>query len=426
MNDCTLPTDAVGLESAAPPFVARTCRQLVHARLRRIHRGELLLIEGRERIRFGQATPNVPLSTAITIHDPQAYVDVAFGGSIGFGRAYMAGHWSSSDLTTLGRLLLTNLDVMDDFESGPARLLAPLAKLAHAWRRNTRTGSRDNISAHYDLGNELFSTFLDETMMYSCAFFEREDASLGEASVAKLDRICRKLALTPQDHLLEIGTGWGGFAIHAASRYGCRVTTTTISRRQFEYASQRVVEAGLQSRITVLLTDYRDLTGRYDALVSIEMIEAVGHHYFDAYFRQCAERLSPQGRMLIQAITVGDQRYDRVRNSVDFIKHYIFPGCCLPSITQLCDVLTRSTDLRLLDPEDITAHYPVTLRRWCERFLANLPRVRSLSYPDSFIRMWELYLRYCEAGFMERYIGTVQMVMHKPLWRQASLAPISR
>ncbi len=426
MNDCTLPTDAVGLETAAPSLLVRTARRLVHARLRQVQRGELTLIEGSERLCFGRTRAEGPLAASITIHDPRCYVDMAFGGSIGFGRSYMEGAWSSPDLTALGRLLLSNLEVMDGFEGGAARLLAPFAKLAHAWRRNTRTGSRDNISAHYDLGNELFSTFLDETMMYSCAFFEHEQATLFEASAAKNDRICRKLSLTPDDHVLEIGAGWGGFAVHAASRYGCRVTTTTIARRQFDYATKRVRDAGLEDRVSVLLTDYRDLTGRYDALVSIEMIEAVGHHYFDAYFRQCAERLSPQGRMLIQAITVGDQRYDRVRKSVDFIKHYIFPGCCLPSVTQLCDVLTRSTDLRLLDLEDLTAHYPVTLRRWCERFMANLPTVRSLGYPDSFIRMWELYLRYCEAGFMERYIGTVQMVMHKPLWREASLAPISR
>jgi cyclopropane-fatty-acyl-phospholipid synthase len=426
MNDCALPSDALDLKTAAPSVLIRLSRHVVHTRLSKIRRGELTVIEGLARTRFGQATADCPLSATITIHDPQCYVDVAFGASIGFGRSYMTGAWSSTDLTTLGRLFLANLEVLDGFDTGTARLLAPLAKLGHEWRRNTRAGSRQNIMAHYDLGNELFSTFLDDTMMYSCAFFEHEQATLFEASVAKNDRICRKLSLSPTDHVLEIGTGWGGFAVHAAKHYGCRVTTTTVSPRQYDFAVKRVKDEGLGHLITVLLSDYRDLTGLYDKLVSIEMIEAVGHHYFDTFLRKCGELLSPQGRMLIQAITVTDQRYDRVRKSVDFIKHFIFPGSCLPSVTRLCDALTQSTDMRLLDLEDITAHYPLTLRRWCERFLANLPRVRDLGYPDSFIRMWELYLRYCEAGFMERYIGTVQLMMHKPLWREPSLAPIAR
>jgi cyclopropane-fatty-acyl-phospholipid synthase len=426
MSDYTLPTEAVGLGADSTSFLVRLCRTAVLARLRAIRRGELTVIEGRDRSRFGQVTPEGPLTATLLIQDPHCYVDMALGGSIGFGRSYGDGGWSSPDLTALGRLFVQNQDALDGIESGPARLLAPLFKLGHALRRNTTAGSRRNIMAHYDLGNELFSTFLDDTMMYSCAYFEREDQPLREASVAKNDRICRKLSLGPGDHLLEIGTGWGGFAVHAARHYGCRVTTTTISRRQYDWAAARVKREGLDHLITVLLTDYRDLTGQYDKLVSIEMIEAVGHRYLDTYFRRCSERLTPEGLMLIQAITVADQRYERVRKSVDFIKHFIFPGCCLPSVTRLSEALTSATDLRLLDLEDITAHYPITLRRWCERFMANLPRVRALGYPDSFIRMWELYLRYCEAGFMERYIGTVQLMMHKPLWRESSLAPIAR
>lgn len=426
MNDCTLPSDAVGVGTAAPSFLIRLSKKAVHARLSKIQRGELTVIEGHTRTRFGQVTPECPLSASITIHDPRCYLDVALGASIGFGRSYMDGAWFSHDLTTLGRVFLSNLDVLDGFDTGAARLLAPLIKLGHAMRRNTRSGSRHNIMAHYDLGNDLFSTFLDETMMYSCAYFAHERATLFEASVAKNDRICRKLSLCPDDHVLEIGTGWGGFAVHTAKQYGCRVTTTTISRQQYDFATKRVKDEGLGHLITVLLTDYRDLAGQFDKLVSIEMIEAVGHQYLETYLRRCSELLTPRGRMLIQAITVTDQRYERVRKSVDFIKQFIFPGSCLPSVTRLCDVLTQATDLRLLDLEDITAHYPVTLRRWRERFLANLPRVQGLGYPDSFIRMWELYLRYCEAGFMERYIGTVQMVMHKPLWREPSPAPIGR
>lgn len=426
MNDYTLPSDAVHCKTAAPSILTRLCRKAVLARLGKIQRGELTVIEGHGRLRFGQITPDCSLAASITVHDPRCYLDVALGASIGFGRSYMDGAWSSHDLTTLGRVFLSNLDVLDGFDAGLARLLAPLFKLGHALRRNTRAGSRDNILAHYDLGNEFFATFLDETMMYSCAHFEHESLSLSEASAAKNDRICRKLRLAPADHVLEIGTGWGGFAVHAATHYGCRVTTTTISPQQYAFATRRVKEKGLDDRITVLLRDYRDLTGQYDKLVSIEMVEAVGHHYLDSYLQRCSRLLTPKGLMLIQAITVTDQRYDYVRRSVDFIKQFIFPGSCLPSVTRFSDALTRTTDMRLLDLEDITAHYPLTLRRWCERFLDNLPRVRALGYPDSFIRMWELYLRYCEAGFMERYIGTVHLVMHKPLWRGGSLSPVGR
>jgi cyclopropane-fatty-acyl-phospholipid synthase len=267
------------------------------------------------------------------VHDPRFYRALACGGSIGAGEAYMNGWWSCDDLTALVRICVLNRELLDGMEKGGARLTAPLQKLFHYLRRNTKAGSRSNIAAHYDLGNDFFSLFLDETLMYSCAFFERADSTLQEASVAKNDRICRKLQLSPADHLLEIGTGWGGFALHAARHYGCRVTTTTISRAQHDLAVQRIAAAGLSDRITVLLQDYRDLQGHYDKLVSIEMIEAVGHAFYETFFRCCSNLLTPQGMMLLQAITIADQYYEQAKRSVDFIQRSIFPGSCIPSIS---------------------------------------------------------------------------------------------
>lgn len=278
--------------------------------------------------------------------------------------------------------------------------------------------SRANIAAHYDLGNAMFETFLDPTMMYSSAVFPRPEASLEEASRHKLDRICQQLELKPSDHLLEIGTGWGGMAIHAAKHYGCRVTTTTISKEQFEYAQARVAAEGLQDRVILLLEDYRDLTGEYDKLVSIEMIEAVGHTYYDSYFRQCARLLKPQGLMLLQAITMADQRYELARKRVDFIQKYIFPGGALPSVTAILDKLTGKTDLRLINLDDITPHYAETLKRWRQNFLAARARLHELGYDEAFVRLWDFYFCYCEDGFRERAIGTVHMLLAKPGYRQ--------
>jgi len=290
-------------------------------------------------------------------------------------------------------------------------LAQPLRKWAHALRRNSRAGSRRNISAHYDLGNEFFALFLDETLMYSCALFERPDMSLAEASTAKLDAICRKLQLAPGQRVLEIGTGWGGFALHAAREYGCHVTTTTISPSQHRLATERVRAAGLESRVDVLLQDYRDLRGTFDRLVSIEMIEAIGHRQYGEFFRRAAERLAPDGRMVLQSITIADAHFAAARDDVDFIKRYIFPGCCIPSVGALCGAMAASSDLRLVHLDDIGLHYATTLRHWRTRFLANVERVKAMGYPDEFVRMWEFYLAYCEAGFAERTLGDVQMVL---------------
>ncbi|UCD78857.1 MAG: class I SAM-dependent methyltransferase, partial [Desulfobacterales bacterium] len=293
-------------------------------------------------------------------------------------------------------------------------------KLYHYVRKNTKAGSRKNIMAHYDLGNDFYALFLDETMTYSCGIFANESSTLREASAAKYDRICRKLQLAAGDRVLEIGTGWGGFALHAARNYGVQVTTTTISEEQHRFGQNRIKDAGLEERVTILKKDYRDLGGTFDKLVSIEMIEAVGHQYLTAFFRTCSRLLKDDGMMALQAITIGDQIFNRHKRSVDFIKRYIFPGSCIPSIAAIGSAVARATDLRLVHLEDITPHYARTLREWRRRFFANIDKVRALGFSDTFIRMWEYYLCYCEGGFSERYIGDVQMIFVKPLCRSDS------
>ncbi|MGD8964653.1 MAG: cyclopropane-fatty-acyl-phospholipid synthase family protein, partial [Gammaproteobacteria bacterium] len=334
---------------------------------------------------------------------------------------YMRGHWRPDDLTSVVRILVRNRDVLLKMDDGAGWISQPMYRLAHWLHRNNRDGSRRNIAAHYDLGNDFFQLFLDPTMNYSCGIFPSDDVDMEQASLAKMDAICRKLDLRPEDHLLEIGTGWGGLAIYAAGRYGCRVTTTTISRRQHELATARVAEAGLQDRVTLLLEDYRDLEGRFDKLVSVEMIEAVGHQYLDTYFAKCSELLRPEGMMLLQAITIRDQLYDESVKRVDFIKRYIFPGGFIPSVNAISDSVARASDMRLFHLQDIGPHYATTLRRWRERFFENIDAVRELGYPESFVRMWEFYLCYCEGGFLERQIGNVQMLLAKPLNRRSSL-----
>ena len=408
MNDTTLV--ALSVPSPRPHALAGLARRAVLARLAGITRGRLRVAEGDATIEFG-AGPG-PAATLV-VDDAAFFPETAFGGSVGAGESYMLGQWRSDDLVGLLRLMLRNREALDAMEGGLARLSAPLRAAAHWMHRNTRAGSRRNISAHYDLGNDFFRLFLDETMMYSCAIFERPGMTLAEASVAKLEAVCRKLDLRPGDRVLEIGTGWGGFALHAAARHGCRVTTTTISPSQHALASERVRAAGLGERVTVLLEDYRDLAGTYDKLVSIEMIEAIGHRQYEGFFGQCAARLAPGGRMLLQSITIADRHYPRARDEVDFIKRYIFPGCCIPSVAALAGAMARSSDLRIVGLEDIGPHYATTLARWRENFLGNLDRVRALGYPETFCRMWEFYLAYCEAGFAERALGDAQVVLER-------------
>jgi cyclopropane-fatty-acyl-phospholipid synthase len=393
-------------------LIDRAARALVLRRLARLEAGRL-------RIREGAATHDCgpsanPLAATIEVRDPRFYRALAQSGHLGAAEAYLDGWWTTDDLTALVRLFLRNRGVADGMEGGWARLARPVRRLWHAVRRNTRGGSRRNIAAHYDLGNDFFAEFLDDTLTYSCGIYERPDSTLRDASEAKYDRICRKLRLSGGDHVLEIGTGWGGFALHAAGRYGCRVTTTTISAEQHALATQRVAAAGLADRVTVLARDYRDLQGTYDKLVSIEMIEAVGHHYYAQFFAKCASLLQRGGAMALQAITIADARYARARNEVDFIKRYIFPGSCIPSLSALTAAWRRASDLQLVEVEDITAHYVTTLRQWRENFVAHWDRIRAQGFRDEFRRLWEFYFCYCEGGFAERALGDVQLLLVRP------------
>jgi len=350
----------------------------------------------------------------VRVHDPAFYRLVAATGSVGAGEAYMDGYWDCDDLVGLMRLLVRNRDLLDGMETGVARLGGLAMRGWNALRRNTRDGSRRNIAAHYDLGNDFFSLFLSPDLMYSSALFEREDDTLETASTRKLDRICRLLALNAGDRVIEIGTGWGGFALHAARHYGCHVTTTTISREQHTLASARIADAGLQDRVTLLLQDYRDLEGRYDKLVSIEMVEAIGAQYLETYFGKLGGLLEPDGAALLQAITIEDHRYAQARDSVDFIKRFIFPGSFIPSIAAMLQAKTAASDLQLLQQDDFGPSYARTLRIWRERFLSRLPEVRRQGFDARFERMWTFYLAYCEGGFRERSIGVSHLLFGKP------------
>ncbi|TMU79107.1 class I SAM-dependent methyltransferase [Pseudomonas fluorescens] len=394
-------------------------RRGVLRQLAQLKHGQLLVIEDGERLMFG--TPGSALLGEINVLDSAVWGMVAGNGSIGAGEAFIHGYWSSPDLTAVVRVFVSNLDVLDAMEGGLARLGRPLVQGLHWLNRNTRKGSQKNIAAHYDLGNDLFEQFLDPTMMYSAAQFLTPEDSLEQAQLNKLERICQKLALQPGDHLLEIGTGWGSMALYAAQNYGCRVTTTTLSKEQYAFTAQRIEQLGLQDKVTLLLKDYRDLTGEYDKLVSIEMIEAVGHRFLPTYFKQCAHLLKSNGLMLIQAITIREQRYEQAKRGVDFIQRYIFPGGALPCVQKMLEVVSRDTDMNLLHMEDFGLHYAKTLRLWHENFRRAHGRLSELGYDDYFLRLWEFYLCYCEGGFLERTIGTAQLLLAKPAAMTAPL-----
>jgi len=409
--------------STALAGLDRLARRMVLSMLEKLPAGQIRLQEEESATVFGSISENFPIQATITVHDPRFFRMTALGGSIGAAEAYMAGYWSADDLTAVIRIFTRTQQMRESVESRLARLTQPAHALVHFLRKNTPRGSRQNIVAHYDLGNDFYRLFLDETLTYSCGIFEKADSTLKEASTAKYDRLCKKLALTADDHVLEIGTGWGGFALHAVKHYGCRVTTTTISDEQFRLAAARFAEAGIADRVTLLMKDYRELSGTYDKLVSIEMIEAVGHHFYDSFFEVCSDRLKTDGVMALQAITIADHVFDRHKHEVDFIKRYIFPGSCIPSTAAMMKSIAAKTDLRLLHLEDITPHYAETLRRWRKNFFSEIDRVRAMGFSEAFIRMWEYYLCYCEGGFTERYIGDVQMILSKPLARPAPILP---
>ena len=400
----------------SPSWTARIARRLVLQKLACISEGRFTVRDPLGEYSFGAETDACPIHATATIRDLSAYTRMLVSGGVGAAEGYMDEMWSSGDLTALIRIFARNRPLRVGFGKGLA-LTAAMRRVHHALRRNSRRGSRRNIAEHYDLGNDFFALMLDDTMMYSCAIFERAGVDLAAASRAKNDRICRKLDLNERDHVLEIGGGWGGFAIHAANRYGCRVTTTTISREQHRLASECIRAAGVQDRIAVLLTDYRDLHGQFDKAVSIEMIEAVGHRYLDAYFNACSRLLKPDGAMVIQGITINEQDYHASKRTVDFVKRYIFPGSCLPSAGSIAASIARATDLRIAHQEELSPHYVLTLRAWRRNFLRNIGRIRALGYSERFLRMWEYYLCYCEGAFAERHIGVSQFVFTKPLGR---------
>lgn len=390
-------------------------KKLVINQLKQIKLGCIVIKQGSQTEHFGQRLDSHdPLYAELHIHDPGCFVDILTGGSIGAAEAYMSGDWHSPDLTRLVEVMVANMDVLDNLEGGIAMLSRPLLKLTHRLRNNSEKGSKRNIAAHYDLGNDFFSLFLDPTMMYSAGIFDDPQASMHQASLNKLDIICQKLQLNPDDHLLEIGTGWGGLAIHAAQHYGCRVTTTTISEQQYELARQKVREAGLEKQVTLLKQDYRQLTGQFDKLVSVEMVEAVGWKYLNQFFAQCSALLKPQGMMLIQSITIAEQRYELAKKNVDFIQKYIFPGGFLPSVQALLTSMSEATDMRLLQQQDYADHYARTLRCWADSFHQHQNEIKALGYNNEFMRMWEYYLCYCEGGFKQRAIGVSHLLLAKP------------
>ncbi|PXX91907.1 SAM-dependent methyltransferase [Marinobacter vulgaris] len=406
------------LESAGAdrhvPLSSRVARHLVCQQLSLLKDGALTIREaGQQTLSFGDGDTRFAPAELI-VHDSSTWKDLLTGGSIGAAESYVSGDWSTPDLVALLRFFTRNVDRMNEFEDRFSWVTKPALKGLHWLNRNTKEGSRKNISAHYDLGNDLFETFLDPTMMYSSAIYPRPEATLEEAAAHKLDTICRKLDLRPGDRVMEIGTGWGGFAVHAAKYFGCHVTTTTISSEQLQLAREKVKAEGLEDHITLLFDDYRDLEGQFDKLVSIEMIEAVGPQFLDSYFAQISRLLKPDGLALVQAITMPEQRYRRALKNVDFIQRFIFPGSFIPSFGAILGSVRNGSDLVITHAEDIGFHYARTLRDWCERFMANRDTLERQGYDEAFRRLWHFYFAYCEAGFSERAIGVSQIVFAKP------------
>ena len=392
-------------------FLTSVFKNGLKKKLSHLNVGCISVVDGEDKFSFGDTDSELQVN--VQVHSQEFYVMTGSGGAMGIAEAYILGYWTSDDVVMLMRIILKNRSILISLDNGFAKVLSPINKLIHRSRQNTLKGSKENILAHYDLSNDFYKLWLDPTMTYSCAYFRDTNTTLEDASIEKLDRMCRKLKLSKVDNILEVGTGWGSFSIHAAKNYGCSITTTTISDAQYEYAKARVVEEGLESKINVINKDYRKLDGQYDKIVSIEMIEAVGYEYISEYFSKLSSLLKPDGLMALQGITYNDQNFDTYKDSVDFIKKYIFPGSCLISISQIIDVIKNKTDLSMIDMEDITRHYAETLNRWRKNFMNVLPEVKDMGYSKAFINMWEFYFLYCEAGFLERNIGDVQLVFAK-------------
>ena len=394
--------------NAATHFGSALFKMSVFNFLKRISDGQLLIVDGSDERKFGSKGMRVSL----IIHDKRAYSKLLLGGPIGAAEAYMLGYWSTDNLTRLIRIFLRNRKELEDFNTKASMIKRPLHSLFHRMHRDTLSQSKENISAHYDLGNDFFQLFLDPSLTYSSGYFCDFRDTMEEASFQKVDRICRKLELKPEDEVLEIGTGWGSFALHAATHYGCKITTTTISDEQYEHVVKAVRDRSLEQQVTVLKKDYRSIKGQYGKIVSIEMIEAVGLEYMPTFFKACSQLLKPGGSMLIQAITISEDRFESAKNSVDFIQRYIFPGGALPSVELLMGE-SQQANLRPFGVEDMTEHYAETMLRWRMKFEENLNEIRDLGRGDTFLRMWDYYLCYCEGGFLESAIGCVHMQFQK-------------
>jgi len=408
--------ESVLLNTSEVSLIDKTCRKIFLQCLRRLPYGSLTIQECGDTIaQFGNE--NDDLRANVNIKDVRAYRSLLLGGSVGAGEAYMDDLWDSHDVTAVVQIFARNLPVLDEWENKFKWLTMPINKIQHFTRRNTKDQAKRNIEAHYDLGNKLYTRFLDPTMMYSSAIYPDPNATLNEAQNYKLKSICDKLQLNENDHLIEIGTGWGGLAVYAAKHYGCKVTTTTISEEQHAWAAEWIAKENLQHKVTLLKKDYRLLEGKYDKLVSIEMIEAVGKQFLGNFFEKCASLLKDDGLMLLQSITIDDRRYDSYSNSVDFIQKYIFPGGFLPSQYQLNAHLKKHTNMMIRDLHDIGIDYAKTLNHWYEAFISAKDELMKDGYDERFMRMWTYYLKYCEGGFLERTISTVQLVISKPHYR---------
>jgi len=407
------PIDSLDPAAAARPtsrsLFGRIVRPFIVSALGRWRVGRLT-VHLPDGARLDAGAPGAEPHATMRIDDETFFRDFVLRGDIGAGEAYMRGAWRADDLATFIELVLLNQDAVG-MESWLTRLANVPGDIGHRLRGNTRRGSRRNIGAHYDLSNDLFALFLDPTMTYSSAVFEREGEDLGQAQARKFDRFGSWLGLGPGDHVLEIGCGWGAFAIHAARAYGCRVTGITISREQHALATGRVAAAGLGSQIDIQLRDYRDVTGSFDKIVSIEMLEAVGREHWPAFFARCHEVLAPGGTIGIQTISMPDHRFEAYARHADWIQKYIFPGGLLPSISELCRAMAVDTPLTVRQVVDIAPHYAETLRRWKAAFFDRLAEVRALGFDDRFVRMWDFYLSSCEAAFRTRSLGNLQVVI---------------
>ena len=392
-------------------FLSSIFKKGVMNKFKHLQYGSIKILEGDEVLSFGDPGSNDKVT--VTIHSNEFYVFLGSGGVTGVAEAYMAGYWTADNLVLLLQIVLKNKKILLSLDSGFAKLINPINKLIHWSKQNTLKGSKQNILAHYDLSNDFYKLWLDPTMTYSCGYFNNDSVSLEQASIEKIDRICRKLKLNENDHILEIGTGWGSFSLYAAKQYGCIIDTVTISDAQYEYASRKIESSGLASKINIFNKDYRKIKGQYDKIVSIEMIEAVGHQFIPQYFSKISSLLKEDGLLVIQGITYNDQNFEQYKNSVDFIKKYIFPGSCLISVAQISDVIKEYTDLAIVDMEDITKHYAETLNRWKVNFMEVIPEVKRMGFSEAFIKMWEFYFVFCEAGFLERNIGDIQLVFSK-------------